>query len=833
MDNTHSKLAGDTMSTPNTKGNIGLNQKSTKLVRESFGLKFQYIDLKIQEQKSGNPKKVPTHAMYQPNYNDFEFKPDEIKERMADGNMAKHIGIDTREIAQVDIDMVKGVCPVKLKWLYANCPYFLSVTKQLPHFLFESDEQLWSAVNGNLKGTVSKVKFGKETAADILHGIWSYAAADAVLYNAHLEPPVINVQAVIAELTLKSNDIEMCLPQPTTGLRPPVISKEKKNQEKSDEISELIATLKQPHVDHDEGRTFKSMAFSLKSHASDTYKYEMKAAGSQSTYCKADYDTWFERLWKFDMDGKVPKPITIGSFYWYMQQLIGKDAYMGIRCKYMKDGAVSAYRMACDFESLFGYDWVNCNTKRSMFDGFKWIDDTSAGNRFQHALVKHVLPLYTTAFSKAAREKVEAAESKNDEAEAAATQRMDKYSKLMNMTTDIRHMKETIQHFDTISLMRTDQDMQWNTNDLTFYFNNCVWDLAKGELTQPDRDDHVRITTGHDYTTPSLEQIAKVEGILEQIMPVPDEREFYLHILASSLTGRQLDRFIVANGHGGNGKSFLHAWLFRLLGHYSHVLNSATLCTPKLTELSPDLANLNDVRCARVSEPDERLGFNVSTMKTLTGDRSINARNLYEKGKQQIMMRLTLLCECNKKPKLEGQMDEAVLRRIVDMPFRSSFVSDPSNYHGDYVFARDTNLLSDKFYDEHRCALFHVLLPYVRKMITIDFNIDRIMPQSIKQRNLAYMEDSDEFKTWLDDHYEKAGDDFVRAADMFEMYREHHHPKLSKKRQREHNKKWFVQELQSNMFTKADFKERHRPQMNGKQVEVRNVLAGWREKQSE
>jgi hypothetical protein len=239
------------------------------LVREAFGLKFQYMNLQVSVAKNGAKKKVPTHAMYQPNYNDFEFKPVEIKERMADGNMAKHIGIDTREIAQVDIDMVEGVSPEKLKWLYANCPYFLSVTKQLPHFLIRSDEQLWSAVKGNLKGTVTKVKHGRETAADILHGIWSYAAADAVLYNAHLEPPVINVQALIAELTLKSGNIEMCLPQPTTGLLPPVLSEEKKTPEKSDEITELIGALKIEHVDHDEGRTFKTMAFSLKSHAGD------------------------------------------------------------------------------------------------------------------------------------------------------------------------------------------------------------------------------------------------------------------------------------------------------------------------------------------------------------------------------------------------------------------------------------------------------------------------------------------------------------------------------------------------------------------------------------
>ena len=118
-------------------------------------------------------------------------------------------------------------------------------------------------------------------------------------------------------------------------------------------------------------------------------------------------------------------------------------------------------------------------------------------------------------------------------------------------------------------------------------------------------------------------------------------------------------------------------------------------------------------------------------------------------------------------------------------------------------------------------------------MIDIDFNIDKIMPHSIKKRNLAYMEESDDFKTWLDEHYEKGGEDYLRGADMWCVYQTEHHPKLSKKQQREHNKKWFVQELQTNMFTKGDFKERHRPQMNGKQVELRNVLVGWREKQCE
>ena len=76
-----------------------------------------------------------------------------------------------------------------------------------------------------------------------------------------------------------------------------------------------------------------------------------------------------------------------------------------------------------------------------------------------------------------------------------------------------------------------------------------------------------------------------------------------------------------------------------------------------------------------------------------------------------------------------------------------------------------------EFAEEHRCALFTYLLPYVQRMYDAKFNIESYIPESIREHNREYMEDSDEFKTWFDEYYVKDGGDcFIQAADLYQHY---------------------------------------------------------------
>jgi hypothetical protein len=142
--------------------------------------------------------------------------------------------------------------------------------------------------------------------------------------------------------------------------------------------------------------------------------------------------------------------------------------------------------------------------------------------------------------------------------------------------------------------------------------------------------------------------------------------------------------------------------------------------------------------------------------------------------------------------------------------------------------------VAPEFTTEHRCALFHVLLPYVRKVYDLNMCLDSIVPQSIKDRNLEYMADSDDFKMWLDELYEPVPDDangtpvqtYIQAKHMYEVYKDTQFDRLSKKQCREHTYKWFCRELQTNLFTKVDFKERIKVDGSDRN----RVLIGWRKK---
>ena len=62
------------------------------------------------------------------------------------------------------------------------------------------------------------------------------------------------------------------------------------------------------------------------------------------------------------------------------------------------------------------------------------------------------------------------------------------------------------------------------------------------------------MNTGYDYIQPIDEQMEEINKHFEMIFPNPLVRECYKYILASSLFGYKLEKIIVSNGCGGNGK---------------------------------------------------------------------------------------------------------------------------------------------------------------------------------------------------------------------------------------------------------------------------------------
>ena len=99
---------------------------------------------------------------------------------------ATHLAIDTRVIAQLDVDCETAMEHELVLRLLTTTPYFMSCRKKLPHFLI-------TIVGERLKSSTCGVRVaGKKPdgqwRVELLWGKWSWADKETPVHNAHLSP---------------------------------------------------------------------------------------------------------------------------------------------------------------------------------------------------------------------------------------------------------------------------------------------------------------------------------------------------------------------------------------------------------------------------------------------------------------------------------------------------------------------------------------------------------------------------------------------------------------------------------------------------------------------
>jgi phage/plasmid-associated DNA primase len=81
-------------------------------------------------------------------------------------------------------------------------------------------------------------------------------------------------------------------------------------------------------------------------------------------------------------------------------------------------------------------------------------------------------------------------------------------------------------------------DIKFDNNPDLLGFNNGVYDLINHEFRPYKYDDYMTMTCGYDYTDKiDKTKLQTIKTLIEQIMPDPDIRKFYLQILSAGLTG--------------------------------------------------------------------------------------------------------------------------------------------------------------------------------------------------------------------------------------------------------------------------------------------------------
>lgn len=399
---------------------------------------------------------------------------------------------------------------------------------------------------------------------------------------------------------------------------------------------------------------------------------------------------------------------------------------------------------------------------------------------------------------------------------------------------DFNKLKTKIERLKTISMKKelietykevgSNEEIEFDNKWWLFGFNNKVYDMKEKQFREYRYDDYVSLTTGYNWREPTIEEINTVKKLIKSVMPIKEERDTYLQLVSTAIDGRCLEKFIVFNGSGGNGKGLMNDLLLLALGNYSLIGNNAILFETNKTGSNPEKANIHKKRLVIFREPSEKKKFENSVIKELTGGGKFSARTHQEKTTEK-ELNLTLIVECNKKPLFTEEPKDSEVRRIIDVLFRCRFTDKDDEIDEEkYVFKANSKFKQKDFQEKHKFALLKILFDEHAKYL--DNKSEIKLPQSIVDRTNLYLELSCNIIIWFKEKYEEDDKEFVKVKDIHDEFIDsEYYYNLNKADKRKYNKAYFVDYFKTNIFFRKHFSDRYQ--------NIRNVVRGWKLKVEE
>jgi len=317
------------------------------------------------------------------------------------------------------------------------------------------------------------------------------------------------------------------------------------------------------------------------------------------------------------------------------------------------------------------------------------------------------------------------------------------------------------------SVMKEACDVFYNENfksklDMNPYLiglKNGVYDLKLNEFRIGRPEDYISKHMPINYVNfnKTDDRVIAVYDFLEKVFPDSSVRQYFMDQTSDVFIGGNHQKVgIFWTGEGDNGKSVTQTIMEKMLGEYA-IKISTTLITNKKTSIgnaNPELARSGGgVRWAVLEEPDPDEEINSGIFKSLTGNDSYWARDLFEKGKstKEISPMYKLIFICNKLSKFRGgSADKAIWNRVRVIPFEATFVrpGDPCPE------THEEQLLQKKFPmdTEFSKKIPSLLEPFAwvllehRKHLTV-----RIEPEKVRMATAMYRKQNDIYRQFIEE----------------------------------------------------------------------------------
>ena len=694
-------------------------------------------------------KTVTQDKIFTPEYN----KQREARNKLT-GREFNYIAFDTNTYIQFDIDIgnddeynsLTKEAHDFLEFMDNHFPYYKSASKKygkhyiLPDLhLYEFWNKLYE-MNNNISD-LDKWKNDKPEALfnylkkeygfiEILNGQWAWCGIDneiimpktpfdimedgeklRSIFNNKFSRKLMNLPEIKEEPKPEK-------PKSTINMNAPPSHME--GVDKQDMFEEMIRNIDMEKIN--EYKHFYRILGSIKC-AGKQYVKIIKAIASKSPKARENYNEWFDKYEK-SIKGRFDKAI----IYDY-SKLSNPEKHYEIYCKYN-------YNEESQYSSEFLADvFLATNTDNILVAFHKsfpsmpceiyfyneinnvWVNESKGGGDVIKCAIGRDIKTYLKNELKLHKSKPVPDKDENFE----------EYTDYIDKLKDINKMKKKIleptarDNIYTIlkQIIKTHkgchQEFDNNTNLLPFM--NCVYNFEANQWQCFSKEDYIMTKVQYDFRDPDEEIEKEFIEFWDSLFKSDALKQDMLYIIATCLLSKQFQYLFILVGEGANGKSVVQNLIEAMLTDAFYCSASGNMLTKPISadKPSPEFAKMSGKRVCVYQEPNGSDKFSQETLKQITGDGKINARMLYSNDTicRMVCSNIVVL---NDLPQIDGKLQHALARRIINMPFSYNFTNEQWKIDAQpHIYKkRNDKFASSEWIEEAKYVLLKMCLEFIK-----------------------------------------------------------------------------------------------------------------------
>ena len=350
-------------------------------------------------------------------------------------------------------------------------------------------------------------------------------------------------------------------------------------------------------------------------------------------------------------------------------------------------------------------------------------------------------------------------------------------------------------------------------------FNDGVYDTKSKTFRDGKPSDYVTKSVGYDFPKIDKGYRKDIDQFLMKVFPDPEVRKYVITQQAQAITGMKYNDVVYTHsGKGSNGKSIEQIILKNVFGDYFLEIPSSMLTkVNKMDHNSPDpfYSLWKGVRYCIGNEPSDGAKLNDSLIKLIGSKEGVSYRTLYSEVVVKLQIQFQLHIYCNNKMSFNSK-DKGVCRRLKVVDYVSKFTENSKQINeANNIYDMDTELSEKvKLWRED----------YMKMLLEIyDFKYKYVEPDGISFASEKYIDANDDIKRFVNENFEFTNkkEDYLLLKDIKMTYQQNKEYDQSLIKNFKEN---IEQELKASVIERAKVKR------NGKWVDVRSILYGWKYK---